>query len=200
MTGSTNDARKLKDNITLFLSNYLKDTNLDWTFCTPESVPIEHASSKAKEWNTKRGRSENKGQLDSAGYDVYFFLRDNPNLKIRVKIHFVLNGKYSSNPPNYNLPYDVRSLNDAIFYLRERNIFFLVVTCHSNVKYPRMFYMDQYENIPYVELDAKSRWGNRIDRIQVRSHKWYNKKYKVVGLNCTHLLEKIKLHIKNENK
>lgn len=163
------DFHKQIERITYFLLKLFEESPLDWMFC-------------------------NK----SVGTDVYIFEKRNPEYRIRIKIHFVIDNRFSSNPPNYNFPPKINTVEEIISLFEERNVYFLIILCYKGIEYPRMFYIDKYSNIPKDELKAVSRHGKRIDRIEVKTQKWYNKKMLTVGWKCSQLVRYILMIIDYE--
>ena len=161
-----NDFIEQKNRVHAFVERLVGGTSLDWEF-----------------YNT----------IENA--DIYIFPRGESN-DIKVKIHFVLNNKFTGNPPNYHMPSTILTVKEMIDHLSEDNVYFLVVKCRGTIEYPQMYYLDKYANIPKEELEGKSRHGKHIDTMQVRSHTWYDKRFHPVGKGCSNLIRDIETLLK----
>jgi len=162
-----NDFIEQKKRVERFLNVFLPPTFLGWNFCD-----------------------------ETQNADVYIFQRKSPYGKIRMKIHFVLEGKFTGNPPNYHMPSTILTVKEMMDWLTVSGVCFLVIKCRGIVEFPQLYYIDKYANIPKEELEGKSRHDKRIDTIQVHSHTWYDKRFHPVGKGCSNLIRDIETLLK----
>lgn len=189
MTISTNDAQNAMENINAFLAHMQLGTELGYEFCTPASLTTKHNPFKGKEWNSKKGRAENKGQTDSGGIDVYVYHKETPNIRARIKFRFIFDNVYR-NEPKYNYPYDIHTKQEMLHYLKERDVYFCVILFYGAIEFPRMFWLNRYDSIREDQWEEGSRYGKRMDYIYTKSDVRLSK-FSVVGEKGKYLLNSL---------
>jgi hypothetical protein len=158
-----------------FLDKYTGD-NICWSWVNPESIERIHAPKNSIIWNSKQGRNKG-GQIDSAGKDIYLHNRKNYDNKIRIKSYVSpsFDGKIEV---NFNLPGNVKTMQDGYEYMKHIDLYFLLVSRKGpSIK----FIIFKATDISQKKWKEMSRYGFRIDRIFLSSKNIPLKTWKIAS-------------------